>query len=180
MNLIGQIILYVCLCKEGVRYGSNSLFAGATFPLPSLTGVPQTGTKQPQLDTATQFAAIDSLLNLQTCENIQFEVKNSKFISVKFFILFTFQTPSAESRVEVLVQESPSFLVHSFMELMPELPELTDNKLSVVCVSEHTIQDMSMWSQEMSQEREELTLNVVPVPIRYTLQGQKYLNKFVP
>ena len=63
------------------------------------------------------------------------------------------------------MQESPSFLLNSFMELMPDLPELTDSKLSVVCVSEHTSNDMSKWSHDMSQEREELTLNVVSVPI---------------
>ena len=63
------------------------------------------------------------------------------------------------------MQESPSFLIGSFMELMPELPELTNNKLSVICVSEHTCNDMSRWSHEMSQEREELTLNVVSVSI---------------
>ena len=45
------------------------------------------------------------------------------------------------------------------MEL-PDLPEVTDNKLNVICLSGHTSNDMSRWSHEMSQEREELTMDV--------------------
>ena len=43
---------------------------------------------------------------------------------------------------------------------MPDIPELTDKKLNVICLSEHTNSDMSKWSFEMNQEREELTINV--------------------
>ena len=62
------LYLYLYLSKEVSSY---HLYADRIFPLPSLTGVSQTGTK-PQLDTSTQFVAIDGLLGLQ---NVKFETQ---------------------------------------------------------------------------------------------------------
>ncbi|KAI6649196.1 Methylmalonic aciduria and homocystinuria type D-like protein, mitochondrial-like isoform X2 [Oopsacas minuta] len=129
--------------NEGV---SPNLFSiDKRFSLPSATGVPLCHIlSPPPLDTATQYGSIDGL----------FEDHISKFCNQQF------QKPFGDTKVEVLVQESPSFLLKSFMELIPGIPELTD-KLSVICLSEHTINDMSKWSQRMAEEREDLTLNFI-------------------
>lgn len=114
------------------------------FPLPSCTGVQNCDT----------IATLHSATNTDTFGGI-FDDKILKLESQPT------EVPSSESKVEMLVQESPAFLLKSFQELIPELPELSNNKLSVVCLSERTTHDMSRWCVQMSEEREELTLNFI-------------------
>ena len=136
------------------------------FPLPSCTGVQNCDTIA-TLHSATNtdtFGGIfdDKILKLES-QPTEVVYSGTKPYLVPIgtnLFRFQFQVPSSESKVEMLVQESPAFLLKSFQELIPELPELSNNKLSVVCLSERTTHDMSRWCVQMSEEREELTLNV--------------------
>ena len=58
--------------------------------------------------------------------------------------------------VECLVQEVPGFLVANLLQLFPGVSLKADEKLSVIVLSQRTVNDMTSWSVEVEAEREQL------------------------
>ena len=63
------------------------------------------------------------------------------------------------SAVECVVQDCPSFLCAGLMQLFPDV-SLSPENLRVITISERTNNDMTSWSQDVEQEREELMEHV--------------------
>lgn len=63
------------------------------------------------------------------------------------------------SAVECVVQDCPSFLYDGLMQLFPDV-SLSPESLRVITISERTNNDMTTWSQDVEQEREELMEHV--------------------
>ncbi|XP_031556484.1 methylmalonic aciduria and homocystinuria type D protein, mitochondrial-like [Actinia tenebrosa] len=62
--------------------------------------------------------------------------------------------------VECTIQTCPKILHRGFMELFPE-KTLKPGELTVISVSQHSKNDMSIWSMEVQEEREALMKNFV-------------------
>lgn len=58
-----------------------------------------------------------------------------------------------------MVQECPQFLQKGLMELFPGV-KLKSQKLSVITLSEKTVHDMTGWSSNVEEEREQLLEHV--------------------
>ena len=61
--------------------------------------------------------------------------------------------------MECSVQQVPGFLHHGFMELFPDIG-VHMGQLTVVNISQRTENDMSAWSPDVEDERENLMSNV--------------------
>ena len=72
------------------------------------------------------------------------------------------QNPVATSKsaVEFTIQQCPTFLRRSFMELFPDAPVL-DQDFTVMMLSQRTQHDMTAWSPSVEKEREELLDHVI-------------------
>lgn len=64
-----------------------------------------------------------------------------------------------QGTVECMVQECPQFLHKGLMELFPGV-KLKSQKLSVITLSEKTVHDMTGWSSNVEEEREQLLEHV--------------------
>ncbi len=58
--------------------------------------------------------------------------------------------------VECLIQECPSFIKSGCLELFPNSGLKKEDHLTVMTVSQRTNNDMTSWSEEVENEREEL------------------------
>lgn len=63
--------------------------------------------------------------------------------------------------MECSVQQCPAFLHHGFMELFPDIG-VQMGQLTVVSISQRTENDMSAWSPDMEEERDDLMASVSP------------------
>ena len=79
--------------------------------------------------------------------------------SLWFKLIFFIQNDSSSGSVECSVQQCPSFLHQSFMELFPGIG-IQIGQLTVVSISQHTRNDMSAWSPDVEEERESLMASV--------------------
>ena len=61
--------------------------------------------------------------------------------------------------MECSVQQCPGFLHHSFMELFPDIA-MHQGQLTVISISQRTKNDMSAWSAEVEDERDNLMASV--------------------
>lgn len=68
-------------------------------------------------------------------------------------------TQEPTSPVECVVQECPSFLHAGLMQLFPGVT-LSCGNLTVITISEKTNNDMTSWSHDVEEEREELMEHV--------------------
>jgi len=68
--------------------------------------------------------------------------------------------PSAVNVLECVAQPCPKLLLKDFQEMFPGR-DLSSSRLTVVVLSQRTFNDMSVWSQEVDMEREELLLYFV-------------------
>ena len=64
-----------------------------------------------------------------------------------------------DSAVECVVQECPPFLFGGLMQLFPGVT-LSSDELTIITISERTNHDMTSWSHDMEEEREELMEHV--------------------
>lgn len=62
--------------------------------------------------------------------------------------------------LECVVQACPQLIRKDFQDLFPER-DLSVGQLTVITLSQHTVNDMSGWSQEVEEEREELLANFI-------------------
>lgn len=69
------------------------------------------------------------------------------------------QKNHAAGSVECSVQQVPDFLHNGFMELFPDIGVHT-GQLTVVSISQRTENDMSGWSPDVEDERDNLMSNV--------------------
>ena len=61
--------------------------------------------------------------------------------------------------MECSVQQCPGFLHHGFMELFPDIA-VHEGQLTVISISQRTKNDMSAWSTEVEDERDNLMASV--------------------
>lgn len=62
--------------------------------------------------------------------------------------------------VECIAQEIPDFLVSELLLLFPGVPDHQMEKLNVITLSQRTQHDMTAWSTEVEEEREQLLEHV--------------------
>ena len=58
--------------------------------------------------------------------------------------------------VECSIQECPKFIKKSFNDLFPNRVFQNEDNLTVITVSQRTQNDMTVWSEEVENERETL------------------------
>ena len=61
-----------------------------------------------------------------------------------------------QSNVECSIQECPKFIKKSFFDLFPGGCLKSDDSLTVITVSQQTINDMTSWTEAVESERESL------------------------
>lgn len=136
------------------------------FPLPGNVGV------GPRL----QPAAVDSSLQRQTVAEALLEIESEdirkavvmdcyvKDISEENYMyvedVSLRQSSGSVGTVECSVQECPGFLHQGFMELFPDVG-VQMGQLTVVSLSQRTKNDMSAWSPEVEDERDNLMASFV-------------------
>lgn len=64
--------------------------------------------------------------------------------------------------VECVAQEIPEFLLSELLLLFPGVSGQVVDRLHVITLSQHTQHDMTGWSMEVEQEREQLLEHVSP------------------
>ena len=64
-----------------------------------------------------------------------------------------------QGTVECMVQEIPEFLVSELMLLFPGV-SMQGEGLNVITLSQQTLHDMTSWSSEVEEEREQLLEHV--------------------
>ncbi|EDO44830.1 predicted protein, partial [Nematostella vectensis] len=99
-----------------------------------------------QIRKEETMAAFCSSLNAKTAEPAIDMVHN-----VLFFLHFN---------INCSVQTCPSFLHRGFMELFPD-KSLQPGDLTVISISQHSKNDMSLWNVDVEEEREQLMSNFV-------------------
>lgn len=65
-----------------------------------------------------------------------------------------------DGTVECVVQTVPDFLVTNLLQLFPGLTLPEGHTLNVIVLSQHTMNDMTSWSSEVEEERQQLLEHV--------------------
>ena len=81
--------------------------------------------------------------------------------------------------VECLVQEVPEFLLANLLQLFPGMSLHGEEKLSVIVLSQRTVNDMMSWSIEVEAERMQLLEYVSPVIIHLEIIGCLCIHIFI-
>lgn len=134
------------------------------FPLPGNVGIDLTQLPQPaKKECGTQRQTLaEALLELES-DDIRKAViidSYSKDFVENYEEAVETENDSSSGSVECSVQQCPSFLHQSFMELFPGIG-IQIGQLTVVSISQHTRNDMSAWSPDVEEERESLMASFV-------------------
>lgn len=83
------------------------------------------------------------------------------------------------ARVELTIQDCPDMIFKDFASLFPDLP--TAGKLTVVTITQRTKNDMSGWSMEVEEERDQLLSDfiVTATEICHLLKAHQYWCDFI-
>lgn len=77
-------------------------------------------------------------------------------VSVKDMVATIVLDSIYKSKVEFTIQECPKRLEKRFRDFFSDVKENLDN-LTVITITQHTVNDMAVWSEEVDEEREALT-----------------------
>ncbi|XP_074622219.1 cobalamin trafficking protein CblD-like isoform X6 [Acropora palmata] len=132
------------------------------FPLPGNVGVDLA--QLPQAASFHRRTVSEALLDLES-EDVRKAVALDcyvKDISEENYgeEVLRAQNNSSVGTVECSVQQCPGFLHHSFMELFPDIA-MHQGQLTVISISQRTKNDMSAWSAEVEDERDNLMASFV-------------------
>jgi len=149
--------------KLGVLGSADPAFAlpgniGAKPSLPKETVFPHA--KQPDVLTSAtnQETQVHALYNAN--DYIKYTPGSEEVVCAKPTLLAAFPAlPSAEM-LDVVASEAPLLLRKQMADLFPS-QKITEGTLTVVTLSFKTTHDMSNWSEEMEEERERLTKDMV-------------------
>ncbi|XP_046846149.1 cobalamin trafficking protein CblD-like isoform X1 [Xenia sp. Carnegie-2017] len=85
-----------------------------------------------------------------------------------------------KGKVECSVQKCTPSLQRSFADLFPD-KKLDADELTIICICQHTLNDMTVWSQDVDQEREELLKSFIEsaTDICELLKSQGYWADFI-
>ncbi|XP_046846150.1 cobalamin trafficking protein CblD-like isoform X2 [Xenia sp. Carnegie-2017] len=85
-----------------------------------------------------------------------------------------------DGKVECSVQKCTPSLQRSFADLFPD-KKLDADELTIICICQHTLNDMTVWSQDVDQEREELLKSFIEsaTDICELLKSQGYWADFI-
>ena len=70
--------------------------------------------------------------------------------------IFTGIRNKPDGTVECVVQVVPEFLVAGLLRLFPGIDLKGEDKLNVIVLSQRTVNDMTSWSEEVEDERQQL------------------------
>lgn len=131
------------------------------FPLPGNVGIDMAQLPQPSVTESGlhRRTVAEALLDLESEDVRKAVVMDSymKDIAEDNYQEMVAQTQksSTAGTVECSVQQCPGFLHHGFMELFPDIG-VQLGQLTVVSISQQTKNDMSAWSPEVEDERDDL------------------------
>lgn len=135
------------------------------FPLPGNVGIdlaqlPQPATTDNELHRRTVAEALLDLESEDVRKAVVIDTYMRNIAEQNNEETSQMQKNSAVGSVECSVQQVPGFLHHGFMELFPDIG-VHMGQLTVVNISQRTENDMSAWSPDVEDERENLMSNFV-------------------
>jgi len=87
-----------------------------------------------------------------------------------------------DASVELAIQSCPSILYQDFNEIFLDMPKtLSANRLTVITITQKTRNDMTSWSREVEDEREELLKNFISTAteICHLLRANNFWSDFI-
>lgn len=168
--------------EKGSHIPLSDVFApkDPRFPLPGNTGIDASQFLSDD-DSQPVTSLVETLLENTECERTRkhkvldqyvgdiqmqesFEQEVTKLVErlymskvIKEIVPESVGEPSKTDQVEWSVQQCPSFLHRGFMELFPDI-SINSGDLTMVNVCQKTKHDMSGWSPEVGEERDQLNV----------------------
>ena len=125
----------------------------SSYTMTTPTATPTTSCSVP-LPSATPDTATNEEDLLRSNEDGEEEVEEEEEEMVRSFLSGIRNKP--DGTVECVVQMVPDFLVANLLQLFPGVMLKEREMLSVIVLSQRTVNDMTSWSTEVEQEREQL------------------------
>lgn len=150
--------------KLGVLGSTDPAFAlpgniGAKPSLPKETSLPHSARQSDVLTSATkQENQVHALYNAN--DFIKYSPGSEEVVCASPSLLASFPSLPSADMLDVVAHEAPLLLRKQMADLFPS-QKLSEGPLTVVTLAFKTTNDMSTWSEEMEEEREQLTEHMV-------------------